>query len=503
MHPPRSSGGWWAAPTIPPLCIASCTAAALAAGCLPAFAPEEEDPRLVVVVVVDQLRADLLDRYAPDFTGGIRRLLDEGLRFTDASHRHAVSQTVPGHASLVTGVHPSRHGLVANSWTELSEGGLRVVEAASDTVSRLVPGSPGSTGRSPANLLRDGLPDWIFRAHPGARVVSISGKDGAAVVLGGSSGGHVYWLEPSRGRFETSTRYRTELPGWVQAFNRDRMPELVTLPRAWSRSMPDRATAELARVAVRELGLGRGPAPDYLAVSFSQTDVVGHSHGPLGPEQRDNLLHLDQVLGELLELLDAAVGRDRWVLGFSADHGVMDRPEDLLARGLPGRRLGPDERALIRATAREARSGARTLEERRRQVAAAVEELAFIDRAFPGEPAPEEADSFAVLFRNSFREDRPTGLLSGYGVMLHGAEGTLVGDRTGRGSDHGTAYHYDRHVPLIFLGRGVEPGSRDAPAASVDFAPTLAGLAGVPVPVDLDGRPLLAVRNRGNRGPTR
>jgi hypothetical protein len=447
----------------------------------------------VVVVVVDQLRGDLLERQASLFTEGFRRLLDQGFRFIDASHRHAVSQTVPGHASLVTGVHPSRHGLVANSWTAMSGGELRVVEAASDSLFLPVPPSPGSSGRSPANLLRDGLPDWLAEAHPGARVVSISRKDMAAVVLGGRSGEHVYWLEPSRERFETSTYYRNELPDWVAAFNRDRMPGFANEPRAWSRSMPDRATGDLVRMAIRELGLGQTPGPDYLAVSFSQTDVVGHSHGPLGPEQRDNLMHLDQVLGELLEALDAAVGRDRWVLGFSADHGVMDLPEDRLARGLPGRRLGPGERDLIRATAREARSGARTLEERRQQVVAAVEELEFIDRAFPGKPIPSEADSFAVLFRNSFREDRPTGLLSGYGVMLHGAEGTLVEDRTGRGSDHGSAYHHDRHVPLILLGRGVEPGSSDVPVASVDLAPTLARLAGVPIPADLDGRPRLPV----------
>jgi len=145
----------------------------------------------------------------------------------------------------------------------------------------------------------------------------------------------------------------------------------------------------------------------------------------------------------------------------------------------------------IRETARAARSGARSEDERRRWVGEAVGGLDFIAEVIPGPPPDNRADSFAVLFRNSYHSGRMVGPLAGYDLQLRQTEGTLMSYRSGRGTGHGSPYLYDRHVPLIFLGAGVRAGSSDQPVATVDLAPTLARLARVPVPPDLDGRPIL------------
>src|SRR5688572_29688449 len=161
-------------------------------------------PSLVVMVVVDQLRADLLDRYEPVLAGGFRRLRREGFRFTGARHAHAITETAPGHATIATGVHPSRHGIVANTWLE--QRGTEWASVYSVAGAAPIVGAPESPGRSPANLLRTGIADWISDAAPGARVVSLSAKDRSAILLGGRSRGHVYWIGED-GSFTTSSHY--------------------------------------------------------------------------------------------------------------------------------------------------------------------------------------------------------------------------------------------------------------------------------------------------------
>ncbi|NNL31369.1 MAG: hypothetical protein HKO77_10115, partial [Gemmatimonadetes bacterium] len=157
-------------------------------------AQDMESAALYVAVVIDQLRPDVLDRYAPAFTGGLKRLLDEGYRFTQASHAHARTSTAPGHATLTTGVVPARHGVIANSWQQKRGFRWEPMYAVAD------PGSPilgfeneeSLEGRSPATMIRDGLPDWFAAANSDSRRVSISKKDRAAVPMGGQNSEHVY-----------------------------------------------------------------------------------------------------------------------------------------------------------------------------------------------------------------------------------------------------------------------------------------------------------------------
>jgi len=515
------------------------------ASCVSAHAePRADEPQLVVYVVVDQLRADLLDRYVSTFTGGFDRLRAQGFRFTNAVFDHAQTSTSPGHATAITGVHPHRHGLVGNSWLEQAEdGSWESVYALRDLRTRIV-GEPEMEGRGPANLDRQGLPDWILAHDPTSRIVSLSGKDRAAVAMAGQTRGEVYWMDPDRGRFLTSTYYRDDYPEWLERFHAE------GLGRSWSdtvwessvpewaeplsrpdtfpyegdgvntyfphraaveangsdeRSLnqwrsrgpyPDQSTLDLARVAVRELKLGGRGSMDYLALALSQTDRVGHDYGPLSREQLDNLLRLDRELGEFMEFLDQAVGAGRWIMAFTADHGVIDLPEARAEMGLHGRRISPTERDALIARAEAAAEGAGSEpRDRARAAAAAALENNWVADAFawddliPGEPA----DSLQALFVHSYHPERALPPLGHLGVGVRLVEGAYSG-RYPTGTGHGSPYLFDRHVPFVIMAPGIEAGASTERVSVVDLAPTIAVLLGIDYPDDLDGRPVIGRR---------
>jgi len=518
-----------------PMWIGACVAVGLAATSIPGVAqtPQSQVPTLVVMISVDQMRADLIDRYAPAFHGGFRRLLDEGYRFTGASHAHANTETAVGHTTLSTGVFPSRSGIVSNSWQLNENGAWKDMYAVEDTASHIV-GIPAAPGRSPKNLLRGGLADWVLAADPQARVASISLKDRAAITMAGKTKGQVYWIVPAAGRFVTSTYYRSEYPDWVTSFNDSVMPGILadtvwdnsvppslrhlarpdsapyesdgvhtTFPHlasqeasaggryAWLLAKPwaDRAVAGLAKEAIDALHLGQRGHVDFLALSFSATDYVGHAFGPLSQEQMDNLVRLDGELGALFTYLDQHVGRGKWVAGLSGDHGVLTMPEYLASHGEGAERTEVRERiAGLGQAVRDASAAGGTREDIARRLAAIVEERGLVTKAYTDQELTvgEPADSFAVLFRNSYHPGRAGGYLSAYGVEVRFGYHELVSGPTG--TSHGTPYWYDRHVPFILLGSGIRHGQSTRGVYTVDLAPTLAALAGIQVPSDLDGK---------------
>ena len=516
------------------------------AGAAPAAARAQtgEAPALVVMIVVDQLDGELVSRYQSLFQGGFRRFLDQGHRFTQASHAHAMTETAPGHATLATGVFPSRHGIVANAWRQRSGFTWSEMYAVGDTLSPILAfeNEPTLEGRSPRNLLREGITDWVLAQDPQARTVSISKKDRAAVIMAGQTGSNAWWLLDQLGLFITSRHYSSNYPGWVRRFNREVMPrftasstwESVVPPEArrlagdddaryegngehttfphraadevpsgdeqarniWAFDQPraDDAVLELAKVAMAELELGRRGRTDFLAVSFSALDRVGHAYGPLSQEAFSTMLNLDLLLGALLTHLDEVVGEGRWVAGLAGDHGAVDIPER-------AREMGNEEAERIEEgelfekmseAIRDASAGGGRPEDVAEQVAGLLAERGLVAGAYThrqltlgGEPA----DSFAVLYRNSHYPGRAWGILSRAGVEVRFGEGDLVTPyRTG--TSHGSPYWYDRHVEMMWLGPGVPAGTSETPVYTVDFAPTLAALGRISAPDDLDGRRL-------------
>ena len=514
------------------LLLAACSHSPERAVPPPAEPVASERPALVVMLIVDQLSQELLDRYDDVFTGGFRRLIDGGRWYLNATHDFAGTVTAPGHATLSTGTYPSHNGIVANEWFENVDGEWVEISNVGDSTVQIV-GHPELEGVSPHSLERTGLADWIVAAEPGAKVVSVSPKDRGAVLPAAHARGQVWWFENAVGRFVTSTYYRDDNSGPVDDFN-DRTLTTIAADSVWTSRVPatlvgrsdpdtadyegdeaapafphrfagpgertdfwewfertpmlDQATLALARVLVDEEDLGRDSIPDFLGISLSQTDRIGHDFGPLSREQLDNVLRLDAELGAFFAFLDSVAGPGRWVLGLSADHGVLFTGSDLrVGESDTARRWTAAEEAAFEEIQTDAAAGRTPAE-----VAAALEELDYVAEAWTHAELTSgaAADSFAELERRSLFPSRAREEISRWGVEVRFDPYFL--DRE-LGSGHGTAYWYDRNVPLLFYGPGVAAGRDSARAATVDFAPTLARKLGIPFPDDLDGAPLAGV----------
>ena len=441
--------------------------------------------------------------------------------------------------TLATGVYPIHHGIVGNDWSELSDGEWRRRYLVEDPEAPIL-GYPEMGGRSPVNMFRDGLPDWIAAANPDARIVSISRKDRAAIALAVRARGDVYWLSPTAGEFITSSFYHSTYPDWVRRFNQEEMPEIysdtvwesATPPEYYALSRPDTSAYELdgvntffphrasdtvdpshpaevndwryevtpfpdlavlrlAEAAIQELELGQRSGVDYLGLSFSQTDLVGHKFGPFSREQLDNLLRLDAVLGELLTVLDGTIGPGGWVLALSSDHGVLEVPEHMIESGRSAARLDRDDRAALNESVAQALESGLEGEALTDALQASMSALPFIEQAYTFRQVEDPTlypDTFAVLFGRSHLRNRALSLPQRYGIHIRYPPNTI--DWGSNRATHGSPYLYDRAVPLIFLGGGIQAGQSTEVASTTDVAPTLATLAGLDHPGDLDGRDL-------------
>lgn len=355
------------------------------------LAAAEPPPRLAVVVTVDQMRADYLERFRPWFgEGGFKRLLAGGAVYSDCHYGHAVTKTAPGHATLLSGVNANVHGIVANEW--LDRASFIQGNAVEDTGAPLVGLPPrlgrypnatlaAKAGRSPRNFLGVTVGDELKARYPGAKVFGVADKDRSAILPAGAKADGAYWTE--EGIFVTSTYYRAELPAWVQEFNAahnaaqfsgrtwDRLLDKSVydqvqgpddapgeesssgLPATFPKRLPEAGDADffgafdrtpwnndqveaMARRLIEMEQLGADDIPDLLAVGFSQTDAMGHAYGPDSHEVMDSYLRLDRTLARFFAFLDARVGAGRWVLVLTADHGVAPLPERIQADKGPG-----------------------------------------------------------------------------------------------------------------------------------------------------------------------
>lgn len=342
-----------------------------------AAAPAAARPRLVVVLVVDQMRADYLTRFADLYQGGFARLRAEGALFEEAHLQHALTFTAPGHASIATATHPSHHGIVENDWYDRSLG--KMTYASGDPDARNIaagPRAPKPEGRSPQQLMRPAIGDWLKEQVPKARVFSVAFKDRASVMMGGQGPDRAYWFDVAAAGFVSSSWYGGALPGWVADFNgsgavfqrfaegwqRLREAEVyvrsgadevaaehdgvhTALPHNFDDGSPeareafikelqwtpfgDELTLAFAERLIREEQLGADEHPDILLISCSSADYVGHRYGPMSHEAEDYYLRLDGYLGRFLAALDAQVGAGGYVLALTADHGAIPIPEEL------------------------------------------------------------------------------------------------------------------------------------------------------------------------------
>ena len=303
----------------------------------PVAAEDAVRPRLVLLISIDQLRPDVLERYAPLYKGGLKRLLAEGARFPGLQD-HGLTETGPGHSAIATGCFPASTGIVANSWIDPKSG--RAVYCVEDPKLK----------RSPVLQLRPALGDWLKAQDPPSKVCAVSGKDRAAITMGGAGPDGVFWYSAAAKGFATSAYYRPEgASAWLEAFNTDGW--LDSLPRTWihevgKNARPDDSphplrgkkgeifytalrytpyvdaiTLRLARTIVDRFDLGGDESVDLLCIGLSATDTVGHLYGPYSQEVRDVVLRLDAGLGELFAHLEKR--KTPFLVALTADHGVL------------------------------------------------------------------------------------------------------------------------------------------------------------------------------------
>jgi hypothetical protein len=513
----------------------------------PAGAETPGRPRLVVLLAVDQMRADYIDQYGGTWKHGLRRLLDRGALFRNARFPYLGTVTCPGHATLGTGAYPRSHGMVLNGWWDRAQG--KLTECTADPGSAIVSygASRARSGDSANNMLVPTLADEMKgQLAPPVRVVSFSVKARSAIGLAGHKPDLVTWYEdggwvtsqafaagpspviaklirdnPIDGALGTAWekvlpaskyKYKDDAPEerppssqWTRTFPKTLQYANATGRPAgsegqkyslWERSpLPDDLLGRFAQGAVAELGLGKGPGTDFLAVSFSALDTVGHAFGPLSHEVQDVLARLDRVLGDLLDALDKQVGRQHYVLALSADHGVAVYPERLLAEGKDAGRIPMRELSekLNAAVAAEVGPGKYVdnisytdiylspgVFDRLAARPGAVDRVKGVVRAIPGVAAVFATTELRDLEGIQDRLQRAAALSHYPGrsgdIVLVPRSNWLT---TGMGTTHGTPHDYDQHVPVLFYGAGIRAGKFNRPASPADIAPTLGSLVGV------------------------
>jgi arylsulfatase A-like enzyme len=309
-------------------------------------------PKLVVILVVDQFRADYLDRYRADFKGrGFRLFLDHGAYFEDCYYDYANTKTAPGHATLGTGAYTDGHGIAANSWWDLARNKERPISSVEDDRYRVVGAiHPSKTGgASPLNLRASTVGDSLRLATNGqARVFGVSLKDRAAILPAGYSANGAYWIDASSGTFITSSYYMDALPDWVTAFNTgDRITQAeqeagIGQTKDFYEAVGSTPAAnayelDFAKALITGEQLGSHGVTDMLVLSLSANDIVGHEFGPDSPQSRQMVDSLDQQLDGFFTFLDKTVPgglANVWV-ALSADHGVGPVPAQAQTLGFP------------------------------------------------------------------------------------------------------------------------------------------------------------------------
>jgi arylsulfatase A-like enzyme len=555
---------------------------------------EPEKPKLVVLVVFDQMRGDYPERWKSLFVeDGFVRLENDGAWYVNCHYPYAVTTTGPGHASMLTGCCADRHGIVNNTWYDAKA--AATLNCANSTRYQRVPPAPKTvpepepeesktepkteptepkTEATPPKPKAQGAPDRILvqtlsdvlkAASPKSKVIGLSFKDRSAVLPTGKKADGVFWLDSTDGLIVTSTYYRETLPPWVTKFNQARLAD-SWFDRPWTHllgdldyakySGPDDVQGEgkgskqgvvfphpmnaglkkfgkgyydalfnspygndflfdLVKTAVGAEKLGEDETPDLLVVSFSSNDAIGHTWGPDSQEVLDCTLRSDRMLARFLKFLDEKVGKDKYLLALTADHGICPLPEVSAAQGKDAKRISGTK--LVAAIEEHLTQTYGKLDtevegkEPKKTKPKWVESTAFpwvylnqrviekkglktpdvaktmaeflktqdgIARAYTRADLEGYAnsDEFLVKMRRSYYAPR----CGDVGIIVKPY--CLINEATATGTTHGSPYPYDTHVPLMVFGTGVKPGVRKDEAVPQMIAAIFAKALGVDPP---------------------
>lgn len=511
-----------------------------------------DTPKLVVAIVVDQLRYDYLERFEKHFAeGGFRLFTDQGAFLSRAFYDYWPTKTAPGHATILSGAPPAQHGIIGNEW--FNKRTRRQMYCVEDSSVKGVGATGSKAQRSPRNFIGANLADQL-RLHYRSKVVGISIKDRGAILPAGKQPDGAYWVDTKSGHFITSTYYTESLPGWVAKFNaKDRAGDFMG--QTWDRLLPEEAytwgdrtagegvlggesdpvfphvigkagdksrsaitptpfanqlVIDFARAALAGEKLGQGSGPDLLCISFSANDYAGHRFGPHSQEVQDITLRLDRQLEVFFSHLDRTIGLEKVLIVLTADHGVAPNPEFATAQGMAGGRINEGELMIDLMSKLSGEFGPEKffINPRLKDGQLFYNHKTIRDRGiqldafdtFIREWAFNTGKYQHVYTRAQLLDGRAPGhfgklVLNGYNAersadMILIAKPFLIVTNSKTGTTHGSPYAYDTHVPVMFFGQGIKPGRYADLFNITDIAPTLAEILRVEVPPGSIGRPL-------------
>ena len=537
----------------------------------------KNSPKLILQITVDQLRGDLPTRYYDRLgEGGFKYLWESGVVYRNAHHAHANTETIVGHATLATGAHPSHHGMVGNLWFDRESGAvtynvedpryrLLTQGADVDEDAEIDPTqrAASSEGRSPAAILVTTFSDELRSSRGGrSKAIGISVKDRGAISMAGHAG-TAFWFSKASGGFVTSNYYLDRYPEWVDDWNNKQLPQRyagkdwnllqnqdsylfgASDDREWEtdvggfgRVFPhsygngkspyfttwltlspagDELVLDFARAALIGEQLGQSDYTDYLSVSFSSTDYVGHIFGPSSLEAEDNILRLDRTLAKLFEIVDQRIGLANTLIVLSADHGGPDAPGYLNSLNIPAGYIEPeswDREAAIRRVKERFNIVGQLIEKyahpyvylssdlsRHRSMDREALETAVVEELskFPGVSLAVSSTALrrgnvpdTQLYRlvlNNFHAKRSGDIYIVFepNWFINDFDGLTVA------ATHGSPWQYDTYVPIVFAGAGLTAKTVDRRVHTIDIAPTLSAYLGIKPPSGSQGNPLKEV----------
>ncbi len=517
-------------------------------------------PKLVVGIVVDQMRQEYLYRFYDKFgSGGFKRMMNDGFMLRNANYNYVPTVTGPGHASVYTGSTPAIHGIIGNEFYDKKT--KKFVNCVEDAMQKTVGSDSGEGDVSPGRLLSSTITDELkLFTQKRSKVIGISSKDRGAVLPAGHMADAAYWYDGKSGRFISSTYYMTKLPDWLVKFNEQNLPEKY-LSQDWNTLLPlnqyvesgpddspyerkfsgqDKSTfpykvsqlrvkgsyeflgntpfaddylTEFAKAIVVNEKMGKHDVTDFLCISYSAPDAVGHRTGPNSVELEDTYLRLDKNIEDLLAQLDKEVGQNNYTVFLTADHAVADVPQYLKDNKMPAGYFSDG------------------------QLKSRLDD--FLNTYYPGKNYVENISNGQIfLNHDAFQQDPKTGginllivteLIGKFLMTIDGvanyytadmirdgaySEGGMKGfvirgynaRRSGdivialepgwfdavsvQGTTHGSSYTYDTNVPALFFGRGIKKGSSVRYHPITDIAPTIAALLKIKFPSGCTGAPI-------------
>lgn len=539
-------------------------------------AQSAQPPKLILQITVDQLRADLPQRYMSAMSsGGFRYIYESGAVFTNANHTHANTETIVGHVSLATGANPSEHGMIGNVWFDRDENRLvyNVEDAQYPLLSKdadvnkkteidPTQRKARSSGRSPRNIMVSTFSDELasFTANK-SKIFAVSVKDRGAISMAGHQG-KAFWFSKKTGEFVTSQYYYDQYPQWVSKWNnanhfkryentswqlsqpeknyllagKDLQKGEISLP-GFGNTFPhhygdasskyfttfltlspagDELTADFAKKVIENEGIGQDNVTDYLSVSFSATDYVGHIFGPSSLEMEDNMLRLDKTLASLLAFVEKNVGLDNTLIVLSADHGSADTAEYNQRQGLDAQHIdvkgfdfktlddklapfGIDHRVVKNYQHPYIYLDHGLISEK----SLSIDEL---ETVIAGEIVKSTGIAYAITSSQIKHDVLPDTRIHKLVANNHNPQRSgdiyvvfkpnyFINDMEGLhvASHHGSPWRYDTHVPIVFAGAGIKPTRISTEVSAIDIAPTLSTLIGTKLPTGASGSVLQGI----------